>query len=266
MQTFYILVCITTPPSLPQKQKSTHPNSHTCHTKININPPLCAPFSTFQLVILSPPLSPWWFMSPSLSRIAASPSLLENRREPFTLSSHFQYSGWVGTKTGRLFMIKPGTGYMLILTFTPFVVKLKSCSFQFNIFLKIQQWKKGWIRIRNQILGWIWIRIKHIWIRNTYLFTTVLASKICIRRIVWRILEILLGKVKFLLSLAGGKRYIWNIIIHLQRSETFLFSILFLFRRKKCQWIVVVLWIWNDLFPIRLRIFRVPDPDPTHVI
>ena len=30
MQTFYILVCITTPPSLPQKQKSTHPNSHTC--------------------------------------------------------------------------------------------------------------------------------------------------------------------------------------------------------------------------------------------
>ena len=137
MQTFHISVCITTPPSLPQKQKSTHPNSHTCHKKININPPLCAPFSTFQLVLLfPPPLSPLMIYSPSLSRIAASLSLLENRREPFTLSSHFQYPGWVGTKTGRLFMIKPGTGYMLILTFTPFVVKLKSCSFQFNIFFK----------------------------------------------------------------------------------------------------------------------------------
>ena len=27
-----------------------------------------------------------------------------------------------------------------------------------------------------------------------------------------------------------------------------------------------VLWIRNDLFHIQLRIFRVPDPDPTHVI
>ena len=29
--------------------------------------------------------------------------------------------------------------------------------------------------------------------------------------------------------------------------------------------LLLVLWIWNDLFRVRLRIFRVPDPDPTQI-